>query len=153
MANNKNKSKCIFCFFKDVPITEVEPSVENLIIYKSSFSFIMMNKYPYINGHLMVIPYRHIDDILLLNEQEKLDIFGNIELSVKILKECYNPSGFNIGINVGKVAGAGIDQHIHFHIVPRFEADHNFMTTLANTRIINFSIEQTYEELIKQLRR
>jgi len=142
---------CPFCTFNGKTIREIEPGFENLIIHKSEHCFIIMNKYPYVNGHLMVVPYKHLDDLLLLDNDEKLDMFKCIDLSVLLLRKAYNPHGFNIGINLGKVAGAGIDQHIHFHIVPRFNADHNFMTTISGTRIINFSLQEVYYDLIKVL--
>ncbi|MEN3014505.1 MAG: HIT domain-containing protein [bacterium] len=144
---NVHQQECIFCYFDQKPIKHVEPNPENLVLYKSETCFIILNKYPYINGHLMVVPYRHTNDILTLDEKEKADIFNQIQFSVEIIMEAYNPSGFNIGINLGKVAGAGIDQHLHFHIVPRFNADHNFLTTISNTRIISFSLEETYRDL------
>ncbi|MCS7165622.1 MAG: HIT domain-containing protein [Candidatus Calescibacterium sp.] len=145
------KQECIFCYHDGKKIIDINPSISNLILYKSSTSFIIMNKYPYINGHLMVVPYRHTSDILVLNEEEKLDIFRMIQFCVKLLKEVYNPVGFNVGINIGKVAGAGIDNHIHFHVVPRFEADHNFMSTISDTRVINFSLEETYRDLYEKI--
>lgn len=149
--NAKDKN-CIFCYFNDVEISKIDPSYENLLIYKSSRCFVMMNKYPYVNGHLMVIPYRHISDIIFLDNEEKMDIFNNIQFCVEVLKEVYKPDGFNIGINIGRIAGAGIDQHLHFHIVPRFSADHNFMTVISNTRVISFSLEETYNDLIKAVK-
>jgi len=146
---NSKSQECIFCYYKGQKIKDVKPSLENLLIYKSNHCFIIMNKYPYVNGHLMVVPYKHTNDLLSLEKSEKLDILDCIDLSVELLKELYNPDGFNIGINLGKVAGAGIDQHLHFHIVPRFSADHNFMTTISNTRIINFSLEEVYNDLME----
>lgn len=146
------KKDCIFCVFNNQRIIDLEPSVKNLILYKSKRCFIMMNKYPYINGHLMVIPYKHTDNILELEADEKIDIFSIIQFSIQILYNVYKPDGFNIGINLGKVAGAGIDQHIHFHIVPRFNADHNFMTTVSNCRIINFCLEETYQDLYNAIK-
>ncbi|MCX7758971.1 MAG: HIT domain-containing protein [bacterium] len=142
------EKECIFCYFDNHRIEDIEPNFDNLILYRSTRSFIIMNKYPYINGHLMVVPYRHIDDLLLLDNHEKSDIFDMIQFSVEILKEVYNPHGFNIGINIGKVAGAGVDKHIHFHVVPRFNADHNFISTISNSRLINFSLRETYDDLL-----
>jgi ATP adenylyltransferase len=145
--------KCIFCYHNDIEIKEIEPSFESLILYKSFYSFIMLNKYPYINGHLMVIPYRHIDDIELLTKEEKEDIFELLILSKRILSITYNMDGYNIGSNVGKAAGAGIDNHLHFHILPRFLGDHNFMTTISDVRVISFSLEQTYHDLYQNLKK
>jgi ATP adenylyltransferase len=153
LMNYTKPDKCIFCYYNDNKIKEMEPSFDSLILYKSSYSFIMLNKYPYINGHLMVIPYRHIDDIELLTKEEKEDIFELLILSKRVLSITYNMDGYNIGSNVGKAAGAGIDNHLHFHILPRFLGDHNFMTTISDVRVISFSLEQTYHDLYQNLKK
>ena len=155
MNYNKNNpsDKCIFCYYNDIKIKDIEPSVENLVLYKAVYSFIMLNKYPYINGHLMIIPYRHISDIELLTDEEKKEIFDLIILSKRVLNISYNMDGYNIGANVGRAAGAGVDQHIHFHILPRFIGDHNFMTTISDVRVISFSLEQTYLTLLQNLKK
>ncbi|MGC8815375.1 MAG: HIT family protein [bacterium] len=151
--NNQKSNKCIFCYYNDIEIKNVVPSFENLVLYKSIYSFIMLNKYPYINGHLMVIPYSHVDDIELLTKEERDDIFELLILSKKILKITYNMDGYNIGSNVGKAAGAGIENHVHFHILPRFIGDHNFMTTISDVRVISFSLEKTYNDLLNNLKK
>jgi len=155
VTDNKNNSclKDIFCYYNDIKIKDIEPSVENLVLYKAVYSFIMLNKYPYINGHLMIIPYRHISDIELLTDEEKREIFDLIILSKRVLNISYNMDGYNIGSNVGRAAGAGVDQHIHFHILPRFIGDHNFMTTISDVRVISFSLEQTYLTLLQNLKK
>ncbi len=153
LMNYTKPDKCVFCYYNDIKIKEMEPSFDSLILYKSSYSFIMLNKYPYINGHLMVIPYRHIDDIELLTKEEKEDIFELLILSKRVLSITYNMNGYNIGSNVGKAAGAGIDNHLHFHILPRFLGDHNFMTTISDVRVISFSLEQTYHDLYQNLKK
>lgn len=151
--SDNSKNKCIFCYYNDTEIKDIEPSIENLVLYKSEYSFIMLNKYPYINGHLMVIPYRHVDDIELLTKKEREDIFELLILCKRILKMAYNMDGYNIGANIGRAAGAGIEKHIHFHILPRFIGDHNFMTSISNVRVISFSLEQTYYNLLNNLKK
>ena len=122
---------------------------ERLILERGDLSYVIMNKYPYINGHLMVAPYRHTGDFLDLKEEESKEIMDLIQLSVKILKEIMCPDGLNIGMNIGKVSGAGIKDHLHFHIVPRYNGDTNFLTVLSGIRVINEYLFDTYDKLIK----
>lgn len=124
---------------------------KNYILFRGKESFIVLNLYPYNNGHLMVAPYRHIGNLEDLKEVEMLDIMQNIKLSVKILKKAFNPDGFNIGLNIGAASGAGLVDHIHFHIVPRWHGDTNFMPVLADIKIIPQSLDLTYKELKKIL--
>jgi ATP adenylyltransferase len=105
-----------------------------------------MNKFPYNNGHLMVVPKRHCIDLDQLNDEEFQELFYLLKVSKQVLKECLHPHGFNIGINIGKVGGAGED-HIHFHIVPRWTGDTNFMPVLSETKIIPDYLEKTYHKL------
>ena len=108
----------------------------------------MMNKYPYINGHLMIIPLRHIGKIEDLTQEERKEIFDLLEVSIKALKEAMNPNGFNIGANIGKAAGAGIEEHFHVHVIPRWEGDTNFMSVVTNVRVIPEAIEKTAANLV-----
>lgn len=112
----------------------------------------MMNRFPYNNGHMMVVPKRHCPDLEQLDDQELQDLFCSLRASTRILKEELRPDGFNIGMNIGKVGGAGVDEHIHFHIVPRWIGDTNFMPVLGNTKIIPEYIEQTYQKLYSAFR-
>lgn len=133
---------CIFCINE-----ETAKDRENLILYRGSRSFIIMNRYPYNTGHLMVAPYRHVGDLLVLTDDELLDLVKNVNLSVRILKETLKPEGFNIGINMGKVAGAGVEDHIHIHVVPRWAGDTNFMPTIAQVKVMPELLEATYDKL------
>ncbi|MBN1572575.1 MAG: HIT domain-containing protein [Deltaproteobacteria bacterium] len=133
---------CIFC-----NRLKEERDRENLILARGDHSFIIMNRYPYNNGHLMVTPYRHIGDILKLKREELLEIFSLVKVSTEAISRTMNPSGFNIGMNLGKVAGAGVDDHIHVHVVPRWEGDTNFMPVLGEVKVISEHILSTYDTL------
>ncbi len=143
--NSEKGNKCIFCL--DHPVTE---DARHLVLYRSEYSFVIMNLFPYNNGHLMVIPKAHTANLLSLSETERNDLFGLVTQTIAILKTVYNPEGMNIGMNLGKAAGAGIDEHIHVHIVPRWSGDVNFMTSVSGTRIIPEDFEEAYQRLKEQ---
>src|SRR5258706_13337655 len=108
----------------------------------------MMNAFPYSNGHLMVSPFNHTANLDDLSDAEMLDLMNLTRKGVNLLKEAFKPDGFNIGINVGRVAGAGIADHVHIHIVPRWSGDTNFMTVLGDVRVIPESLQVVYERLV-----
>ncbi|MDB4125739.1 HIT domain-containing protein [Candidatus Marinimicrobia bacterium] len=120
---------------------------ENLVLYRGKYSFVLMNLYPYNNGHLMVAPYEQYDDMTLLNSKTMLEIMEITKKSISILKNKLNSEGINFGLNMGKAAGAGIDEHLHFHIVPRWGGDANFMPILGHTEVIMQSLFDTYDLL------
>ena len=120
---------------------------EALILYRSKLSFVIMNLYPYNNGHLMVVPYRKVNSMIDLNQDELSEIIKLSQNSMDIIKKELNADGFNFGVNVGKCAGAGIDDHIHFHIVPRWDGDNNFMPAIGNTKVIVQGLFDTYDAL------
>ncbi len=119
----------------------------NYILYRGDKNFIIMNAYPYNPGHLLVAPYRHIASLEELTAEELHEHFEVVSRSVRLLKQVFNPNGFNIGINLGKVAGAGIEEHLHTHIVPRWQADTNFMPVIADTKVIPEALAKTYKKL------
>ena len=133
---------CIFCDFPKENRDE-----ERLIVYRGEKCFVMMNNYPYNPGHVMVAPYRHVGSLEELDESEALEIMKLSQRAVKVIRETMDPDGFNIGINLGKVAGAGIEDHIHLHIVPRWNGDTNFMPVIADVKIIPEAVEETYKKL------
>jgi ATP adenylyltransferase len=137
---------CIFC---DFPAEQRDP--ERLILHRGQHTFIILNAYPYSNGHLMVTPYRHTANLDDLEDAELLDLMANTRLAVNLLKAAFKPDGFNIGINMGRVAGAGIADHVHMHIVPRWSGDTNFMTVIGDARVIPESLDVVYERLKKAL--
>lgn len=123
---------------------------KNLVIFRGKTCFVILNRYPYNNGHLMVAPYRHINSLLDLNEKESIEMMNLLKLSIKALKEEYKPDGFNIGLNLGKGAGAGVEDHIHFHIVPRWIGDTNFMPVISNTKVIPETLNETWQRIKEQ---
>ena len=122
---------CIFCLF---PAEESDR--DNLLLARSAHSFAMLNRFPYNSGHLMVIPRRHVADFTGLPEAELTDLQRLLRLSVSVLGEDYRPEGMNIGMNLGKIAGAGIAEHLHWHVVPRWGGDTNFMPVIAETKVM-----------------
>ncbi len=138
---------CIFC----EKIRE-NRDVENLIVLRGQRGFVMLNRYPYNTGHLMIAPYRHIADIEELTEDEVMEIFKLLTESIKTLKKTFKPDGFNIGVNLGRVAGAGVEGHIHFHVVPRWLGDTNFMPVTASTKVMPISLEEVYERVRRSIK-
>src|SRR5690606_41958082 len=131
--NEKKDTGCIFC---ESARKEVN-SPDNLLIYKDKFTFTVLNLFPYNSGHLMIVPYRHTADFNSLTEEESAEIFRNLQTAQKALSAIMNPEGFNIGANLGRVSGAGIEEHIHFHIVPRWNGDTNFMPVRGEGKVIS----------------
>ncbi len=123
----------------------------NLILYRGQHNFIILNAFPYNPGHLMVAPYRHIANFEDLGNEEVMELFDIIKKGLGLLKEVMKPTGFNIGLNVGKVAGAGIAEHLHTHIVPRWHGDTNFMPVLADTKVVSEALSATYQKLRAKL--
>ena len=130
---------CIFC--------NALADQGDLTLYKGKITMVMMNKFPYINGHLLVAPRRHISTLDQLDRAEMGDLLATVEQSVGILKAAMKPDGFNVGLNLGKVAGAGIEEHLHFHIVPRWIGDTNALTVFGEVRVIPEHIKATYNNL------
>jgi len=119
----------------------------NYILYRGDKNYIILNIYPYNPSHLMVAPYRHVAGLEELTEEERREHFEIVSRCIKVLRQVFNPAGFNIGMNLGKVAGAGIVDHFHTHIVPRWEGDTNFMPVLAETRVIPEALDKIYQQL------
>ena len=136
--------KCIFCH-----AVESKDDRKNLVLYRGKYAFIMLNLFPYNSGHLMIAPFRHVASLEDLLDSEELDLWKLMKYSVKLLKISLKPDGFNIGINLGKVAGAGVEDHLHIHIVPRWCGDTNFMPVIGNTKVIPEGIYDTYDYLSK----
>lgn len=119
----------------------------NLILARGKHSFVMMNLYPYSNGHLMVSPYQHVSALEALPDTVTTEVMQQMKRSMEILRKTHKPDGFNVGLNLGKAAGAGIEEHLHFHIVPRWGGDTNFMTVTSDIRVVPESLTETYKEL------
>ncbi|MGD0844246.1 MAG: HIT domain-containing protein [Geobacteraceae bacterium] len=140
---NEKPSDCIFCVSSDQ-----EQDRDRLILYRTGLSLVMLNRYPYNNGHMMIAPFRHTADMNELSIAEMLDLFAALRLCRNVLEKTAAPQGFNIGINLGKAAGAGVDDHIHIHIVPRWNGDTNFMSVISDVRIMPENLLNTYEKLL-----
>jgi len=119
----------------------------NYILHRGDKNFIIMNSYPYNPGHLMIAPYRHVANLDELTKEELHEHFEMVGRSLKVLRKAFDPAGFNIGINVGRVAGAGIDDHFHTHIVPRWQGDTNFMPVISEVRVVPEALAETYDKL------
>lgn len=142
----EKKGLCIFCYKP-----QEEKDEENYILLRGNTSFVMLNTYPYNNGHLMIAPYRHIASIEQMKSEETTEMMKLTSRMIGVLKETMQPEGFNIGMNLGKAAGAGIEEHIHMHIVPRWVGDYNFMPLLSDTKVIPEALEESYRKLKKNL--
>jgi ATP adenylyltransferase len=123
-------------------------SRKHLLLYRDRLVLVLLNRYPYANGHLLLAPVRHVGELFALRPQENLALMTMLQHCSRILTDHLRPHGFNIGINLGQAAGAGIDDHLHIHIVPRWEGDHNFMTAIGEVRTIPQHIEATFDMLL-----
>lgn len=133
---------CVFC-------TKSEPGDDrdNLVLFRGENSFILMNLYPYSNGHLMIAPYQHTSETTNLSRTTNTEIMTLVNQSMEILKTTMNAEGFNFGANLGKAAGAGIEEHLHYHVVPRWTGDTNFMPILGHTKVIVEGLQETWDIL------
>jgi len=138
---------CIFCVKP-----RQDKDRENLILFRGQKNFVILNRYPYNPGHLMVAPHKHVASLSALNDAETLEHFQLVSRCVEMLKAEMNPDGLNIGINLGRSGGAGIEEHIHTHIVPRWNGDTNFMTVLADVRAVPEALLATYDKLLGKLK-
>ena len=145
-AAKDNEEECIFC-----AKPAQDDDEENLIVHRGERCFVILNLYPYTNGHLMIAPFEHVGRIQDLPAETTAEMMALSQLAISILQEKYEPHGFNVGFNQGRVAGAGVEHHIHMHVVPRWGGDTNFMPVLADTRVMPQTLEQTYEALKGEL--
>ncbi len=139
----KKPSGCIFC-----KQYHAQSDEERLILHRDQLVTVMMNRFPYNNGHLLVSPVRHASSLEELTADEERRLMALVKVSTRILREVMHPDGFNIGLNIGREAGAGYEEHLHFHIVPRWRGDTNFMAALADIRSIPEHIRQSYFKLL-----
>lgn len=143
----QREQDCVFC------VQKRQGDEELLILQRSRSCFVIMNKYPYSNGHLMVAPYRHTADIAALGPEEVLDMHRLTVMARDVLQRCCAPQGFNVGMNWGQIAGAGVADHLHLHLVPRWSGDTNFMPVFADIRVIPQHLEDTYRLLKAEFNR
>jgi len=137
------KSDCVFCSILENSASDEE----NFIIARAEFNFIILNIYPYVSGHLMIVPIEHSSELANLPKQTTDEMMDLAKAAQSALREVYNPNGFNLGMNLGKAAGAGVAEHLHLHILPRWIGDVNFMTSVGETRTIPEDLRTTYEKL------
>ena len=135
--------KCIFC-------DAVEQNIDDddcLVVYKAEFCYVILNLYPYNNGHLMIVPYRHVSEFTLLSQEEKIEMMDLVDFCMKAMEDKMCAQGFNMGANIGRAAGAGIDDHLHIHIVPRWNGDTNFMPALGEVKVISQDLLSSKHDL------
>jgi ATP adenylyltransferase len=133
---------CIFC---SLPAEHRDP--QNYIVHRARLNFVILNRYPYTSGHLMVVPYEHVPTLEALAEETAVEMILLARRAEVLLRANYKPDGLNVGLNVGKAAGAGVAGHIHMHVLPRWVADANFMTSIGETRVLPEDLSETYEKL------
>lgn len=142
IQSNKNETSCVFCLALTKP-----DDTNNLIVVRSQNSFVILNRYPYTTGHIMVVPYTHVPTLDGLDPRTRAELMDLAMQATSVLGKVYQPEGFNLGINIGKAAGAGITEHVHLHVVPRWMGDTNFMSTLGNTRVLPETLEESYQRI------
>jgi ATP adenylyltransferase len=140
---------CVFC---DKLRDPLEKDRDNLLLVRGARAMMMLNLYPYTNGHLLVAPNQHCGDLEALDGETLKEMLLLVGKGIRALRKTMNPQGFNVGANLGRVAGAGVEDHVHFHVVPRWNGDTNFMPVLADTRMIPEMLPQTYDSLLAALR-
>jgi len=139
-TQSKDKRACFLC-------VDPKEDEEMMVIGRKGEAFVIMNKFPYTNGHIMIVPVRHTGLFEGLTEKELADMMSLTQMMTSIFKETFNIDGLNIGINLGRAAGAGLEEHVHIHMVPRWFGDSNFMAVIAETRVISQHIDETYRKL------
>jgi ATP adenylyltransferase len=138
----KEPEGCVFCRIAASPLDE-----ENLVVHRAGHNFVVLNRYPYTSGHVMVVPYGHISELSALQDAVADEMMALMRLSERIIRTTYRPEGLNLGMNLGESAGAGIAGHIHMHVLPRWHGDANFMTTIGETRILPEDLGATWRRL------
>ena len=142
ISNTAHETGCIFCRAGDT-----DDDRERLVLTRRKYTLTMLNRYPYTCGHMMVAPLRHTAEMNDLNDDELLDLMHAVRSSCDLLREVSKPEGINIGINLGKAAGAGVEEHLHIHIVPRWNGDTNFMSVVGDVRVIPEGLLESYDRL------
>jgi ATP adenylyltransferase len=134
---------CIFC-----NAISADDDRKSGVLFRGKFAFVIINKYPYNNGHVMVAPYRHTGNFGELSKEELLEMSTLIQKWQEVLRKAMKPEGFNIGMNLGRIAGAGFEEHLHYHLVPRWGGDTNFMPVIGQTKVVPMSIDDAYDLLL-----
>jgi ATP adenylyltransferase len=150
IKEKKNEAGCIFCRAgqrQPDAASQATADRDNLVVYRGSLNFILLNRYPYTNGHVMVAPYQHVSRLNEASEEVSIEMMRLARKTELVLQGTYRPGGLNLGMNLGEAAGAGIEQHIHMHMLPRWAGDANFMTSVGDTRIIPEAMLDTFMKL------
>jgi ATP adenylyltransferase len=142
VQSKKKPSGCIFC-----NALKKKDDVENLIIARSELAFVILNRYPYTTGHVMIVPFQHKPSYEELDRATRNELMEMINRTTMVLRQIYQPEGFNVGANLGLPAGAGVAEHVHFHIVPRWIGDANFMSTIGEVRVLPEDLTETYRKV------
>jgi len=142
IQNHAKETDCIFCAALKQP-----DDVNKLVIFVGRHAFVILNKFPYTSGHLMVAPFDHQPSLEFLKPETRAEMMELVTQAIQVLKRVYKPQAFNVGANIGEAAGAGVPGHVHIHIVPRWAGDTNFMSTLAETRVLPESLEETWKRI------
>ena len=142
IENNNKEDGCVFCTAQ-----VMEDSAENLIAYRGERAYVILNRYPYTSGHLMVNPFVHISTLEELDPKTRAEMMELTSHCTTVLKNIYKAQGFNVGVNMGEAAGAGVPGHVHIHIVPRWKGDTNFMSSVGETRVLPEALEVTFERV------
>jgi ATP adenylyltransferase len=143
-GDKETESLCVFCSLLN---DSTEADERNYILHRARYNFVILNLYPYISGHLLVIPYEHLSDLDAASKETTDELMDLAKRCQTALREAYHPQGFNLGMNLGRSAGAGVAEHFHLHIMPRWTGDTNFMTTVGETRVHPEDLAVTYEKL------
>ena len=142
ISSPKSEDGCIFCN----GLNQAD-GPENLIIFRGTKAFVMLNRFPYTSGHLMIVPYEHQPSLELIDSSTRADLMDLSARAIQVLQTLYTPQGFNLGMNIGSAAGAGISEHVHLHVVPRWVGDTNFMSSVSQTRVLPELLEETYRRI------
>jgi len=142
-AADADSSVCVFCKLRDDP----DNDAANFVVHRATHNFVVLNRYPYISGHLLIVPYEHVGDLDIAPKAITDELMDLTKQCQTALRKVYRPDGFNVGMNLGRAAGAGIADHIHIHILPRWAGDTNFMTSVAEARVLPEDLSTTYEKL------
>jgi ATP adenylyltransferase len=143
-AGARHAGTCIFCEAAAHP-----EDAQTQILFRGKTSYLILNRYPYTSGHLMIVPYDHQPSVEQLDIETRSEIMELTARAIQVLREVYHPDGFNLGANIGSAAGAGVAEHIHFHVVPRWPGDTNFMSAVGDTRVLPEALEITYQRLLE----
>ncbi len=142
IQKNKDVEGCIFCL-----AAASHRDFDNLVFFRGEHAFMILNRYPYTSGHVMCVPYAHQAHLQDLTPETRSEIMELTTKAIQVLQSVYHPEGFNVGLNLGEMAGAGIEQHLHMHIVPRWGGDTNFMSAIGETRVLPETLDQTYQRV------